>query len=378
LVSFKPTDEEQAFVELAKSFAREKIRPSARDAEHNKHVSEEIINKALELGFTALELPETWNGLEMPLISQVQILEALSNGDLAVLQGVPGCGDAAFLIRLDSENPALASLKAEKSPKVAFIHDRENSFTIEVNGNDYILNGISVPIKMAESANYLILASTDTKGVPLIFLLNNDSMQQQWKTMIGDYRLGLLASGCACIQIDHLRVSKKQILSKGDAARHLLDESLARLRIIEAAKEVGLMNAALSYATQYTTERKAFGEKIAKFQGVSFTIAQMAIQTKVARNLVWFAAKKIDQQERDGKVFSLSALHSAHRSLRFVTDSAVQLLGGHGYVQDHPVEKWMRDAQAQINLFESEDDLIVRSGEFLLLGDERRQANDFV
>jgi len=82
--------------------------------------------------------------------------------------------------------------------------------------------------------------------------------------------------------------------------------------------------------------------------------------------LVWQAALKVEEDPSDPLGTSLSALYRAHKAMRFVTDSAVQLLGGHGYVQEYPAEKWMRDAQAQTVLYGREKDLLMRRGEQIL------------
>lgn len=383
MISFQPTDDELAFLQLAKDFAIEKIRPNAREAEKKKQIGNEIVQKYNELGFNTLELPEMWGGLEMSLISQVQIAETLTAyGDLGILQGLPGVGLASSFIRLEPEHPVLDTIKAKcqkgSCPTVAFFNDSHSrNLIIEDTGEGYIIRGTTLPIRMADSAEYLLLAGIDSNNLPVILWLENTS-EQQWETNKGDYRLGLLAAGLSRIQFEDFKVNKDQIIQVGEQALKVLEKAIGRMRVIEAAKEVGTMVAALSYATEYSAIRKAFGQEIAKFQGVSFTMAQMAIQTQAVRNLVWYAAKAMDDHKEDAILLSLSSLQSAHRSLLFVTDSAVQLLGGHGYVQEHPVEKWMRDAQAQVNLVESTSQLLASCGDYILLDQEGRNHHDFV
>jgi len=380
MISFQSSEDELAFVKVAAAIAQEYIRPSAREMEEQRKVSPEIIAKLTELGLTNMELPESFGGLELPLITQVQILEALSSGDLAAIQGLPGINDASSFIRMEPDNPRFAELKnllQQGKPPVtaALVLQRRANLTIEITSKGYRLNGISSPVKMGAAASQLCIAGTDETGEDVLIWLEN-SEGSVWKDILGDYRLGLLASQCARLQFDQLAVSDDQVVARGEAARAIIDNSLARIRVLEAAKELGIMSAALSYATEYTSGRKAFGKEIAKFQGVSFTVAQMAIQTQAARNLVWNAAVKHDQQESAAIAASMSALNFAHHAVLLVTDAAVQLLGGHGYVQDHPVEKWMRDAQAQVNLLETEDELLVKSGEYLLTGKEVRELQD--
>src|SRR5690606_18753105 len=168
MVSFQPTEDEQAFVDLARDFAKERIRPLARECEQEGRVHPELVKKIEEVGFASLELPESWGGLEMPLISQVQILEALSSGDLGVVQGLPGAGDAASLFRFIPDHPLLASYKeaGQKGtwPTVAFLHAAEGEIPqgVTITSADetgYVLNGTSQPVRLAAFADYLLVSA---------------------------------------------------------------------------------------------------------------------------------------------------------------------------------------------------------------------------
>ncbi|MGG1573888.1 acyl-CoA dehydrogenase family protein [Fictibacillus sp. NRS-1165] len=385
MISFQPTVDEIAFRNLARNFAKEKLRPLARDFEETRQVSDEISREINELGFSALELPADWDGLELPLISQVQIVEALSAGDLGGVQGFRGPGEAASLFRLVPAHPLFNKIKKttrDKTwPAVAFLngnkpnHSSSLRLELQSSGGGYLLNGTSRPLRMAKYAGYLLVGLKDTTGEQLLIWLEDHG---QWRLLEGDYRLGLLASGFSKIQFHDTVITDEQVLAKGHEAKVLLSQMLTRTRVLEAAKEVGAMEAALDHAAVYTAQRKAFGQEIAKFQGVSFTLADMSIKTQAARHLVWQSALKVDDRDPEGEAASQSALQFAHQSLRFVTDCAVQLLGGHGYVQDFPVEKWMRDAQAQIIFTEGESELLLDHGEWLIVGEERGGLHDFI
>jgi len=373
MISFQPTDEEQSFAEMALDFAIKHIRPNARLCEKERTVISDIAQKAVELGFSTLELPESWAGLELPLISQVQIWQALSYGDLAVVQGIPGAGDAASLIRLDPDAPPLQAYKdlgmgSDSWPKVAFIDvlNRERLYksdlTLTPSGSGYVLNGTSPPVIQARTAESAAIAAVDDQGEAAVLWLNHGG----WQVKEGDFRLGLLAAGLGRLSFNEYHVGAEEVIARGQAALELMKKVENRIRVLQAAKEVGLMEAALNYVVEYTAGRKAFGQEIAKFQGVSFTVADMAFETAACRHLVWRAALKVEEEPSDSLGTSLSALYRAHKAMRFVTDSAVQLLGGHGYVQEYPAEKWMRDAQAQTVLYGREKDLLMRRGEKIL------------
>ena len=373
MISFQPTEDESAFIDVAKGVAKNKIRPAARNSEENNSVDEAIIKEVSDLGFLSMELPESFGGLELPLIIQVQILQALSYGDLGVVQGLPGAGDTASLIRLLPENEVLMTAKdqvIDKKATIAFL-DRTNSsepwgdtVTVTAEDSGYMLDGISQPVRLAAFADYIVIAANDSEGALVLLCLDNDA--NQWKVEKGDYRLGLLASGIARLSFKREKVAVDNVIATGKEARELMKKLKTRVNILQAAKEVGLMEAALDYATAYTSERKAFGQEIAKFQGVAFRVASMAMEVRVSNHLVWQAASQVEDETAEA--LALRALHRAHKSLRYVTDSAVQLLGGHGFVQEFPVEKWMRDAQAQVSLYGREQDLLLQHGEQLING----------
>ncbi|WP_102027078.1 acyl-CoA dehydrogenase family protein [Salirhabdus sp. Marseille-P4669] len=373
MISFQPTKEELSFIEVAKELAIEKIRPEARACEDNKQVHNPLAKQIQQLGFLSLELTEDWEGLELPLISQAQIVKALSYGDLGVVQGIPGYGDAAPFLRLFGNHPILASIKQQlrtNFQQTIALLDVEDQWGANViltpEVDHYILKGTSQPVRLAKYADYILLFARDVNGQPLIAFLNKE--EHQWTVMDGEVRLGLLASGISSLSFERIRIRKENIVALGEEALHCMQAVRTRNYILHAAKEVGLMEAALDYATEYTANRKAFGQHIAKFQGVSFRIASMAIETQVANHLVWEAALQVDANDEKGYGAALRALYRAHRSLRYVTDSAVQLLGGHGFVQEYPVEKWMRDGEAQVMLYGREHLLLQERGEQIVLG----------
>ncbi|QQK78708.1 acyl-CoA/acyl-ACP dehydrogenase [Salicibibacter cibi] len=378
MISFSPTEDETAFVDVAEGFAKDVIRPKARECEKHRAVDEAIIAKAEEIGVASLEFPESWDGLELPLISQVQMFQTLSYGDLGIVQGLPGAGDAASIIRIAEKNPVLETYKeagrGRSWPNVAFIDAFDlgqpwaEELQISKNGDGYTLYGVSRPVRLGVGAEYVVVAAVDTDNEPVVLWLHNTLGGDRWTAAEGDYRLGLLSAGLARLQFNHAEAHANEVIATGDEARRLITGAQTRIRILQAAKAVGLMQAALEYATEYTAERKAFGKTIAQFQGVSFKIAEMAIETKIANHLVLEAATKADADKNDAVEMSLRALYRAHRSSLFVTDAAVQLLGGHGFVDEFPVEKWARDAQAQASLYGREHDLLTRRGEQIVNG----------
>lgn len=369
MISFQPTNDETAFVEVARDFAKERIRKLARQSEIERKVHDDLVEEAKELGFLSLELPEEWGGLELPLLTQVQLMKALSKGDLGIVQGLTSPGDAAIVFRILPNHSGLQATKervvSEANYPVALVDltdSREpfrKSISVRKDGKYYVINGETEPVRFAQFAETVVVFARVEEGEPIVLLLHD----QEWEVAEGDYRLGLLASGLGKLKFENIVAGK--VLAIGEEAASLIEKVQTRNYILQAAKQNGLMEAALDYATQYTAERKAFGQEIAKFQGVSFKIAKMVMETRIVNHLTWDAAIKADENSKAAFGLALSALHRAHKGVRFVTDAAVQLLGGHGFVQEFPVEKWMRDAQAQVSLYGRERDLLIKRGEEL-------------
>lgn len=378
MISFQPTEEEKAFVDVANKLATEEIRPFARENEKKGFIQDEIIKKVQKLAFLAMEEPEDLGGMQLPLISQVQIQEALSYGDLGTVQGFPGLADGASVLRVADEeqlNEEQQHFVKEDSCTIAFIEEvaeemPKSQLKLTKTSNTYILQGESKPVRLGKIATHLLIAIKDDSENSIIFWL--DKSCNNWKVEKCNNHLGLREVNIASISFEHVSILESQVIATGNEAEDILRKAYMRIYILQAAKQLGLMNAAIDYATEYTATRKAFQQPIAQFQGVSFRIAQMVMETKMLKNLIWQAAKAIDDNKPTAEGLALSTISAAHKGIRFVTDSAVQLLGGHGYVQDYPVEKWMRDAQAQVILYGRERDFLARRGEQILAGTEKK------
>lgn len=370
MISFQPTEEETAFIAVAKDLAINKIRPLVKEVDQNNKSIQETLSQISELGFLNMELPESWHGLELPLISQVQILKALSYGDLDFIQSLPGAGDAASLIRLLPETKELQTFREKylsaENKTITYMEavDQEmdwgSTIQLEKDGDGYILSGRTLPARLAMQAHFVVISTIDSFGKKVIFYLDHGDWEKEENN-----QFGLVSSGIASLHFHREKIAKSQVLSIGEQAEKVINQARSRIQILQAAKEIGVAEAALDYATEYTAGRYAFGQEIAKFQGVSFRIAKMAIQVNAANNLVLEAGVNADINSTDDSL-ALRGLQRAHRAVCFATDSAVQLLGGHGFIREYPVEKWMRDAEAQVMLYGKEKDLLLQYGKRLV------------
>jgi alkylation response protein AidB-like acyl-CoA dehydrogenase len=155
--------------------------------------------------------------------------------------------------------------------------------------------------------------------------------------------LGLEAVPAYEVVLDGCVVPEEQRLRGGGELVKQTERLFARWMLVTAARQVGLARAAYELALDYTQERKAFGKPVAHFQAIAFALADMATEVEAARWMVWRAASELDA---GGWPSTVAAAAHANEAAWRVADEGVQLLGGAGYVKDHPVEKWLRDTKA--------------------------------
>jgi alkylation response protein AidB-like acyl-CoA dehydrogenase len=208
-----------------------------------------------------------------------------------------------------------------------------------------ILNGTKSDSIAADRAEW-VLAAVQAGDEPLLFAVPADAVRFAAER----HRLGLRAACYGTVQLDGCAVSADQIMARGAPAARAIAAALERDVLLWSARAVGTARAAFEYAVRYATERQTFGKPIAEHQGVAFMLADMGIAVDAARYLVWHAAWAIDSNLSDLAEHVHGAAAFATEATVRVTTDAVQVLGGHGYIQDHPVEMWMRDARTIANL----------------------------
>ncbi len=163
--------------------------------------------------------------------------------------------------------------------------------------------------------------------------------------------MGLNAAKVSDVAFDKCAVDEACLLNGQPDTSAGLMTLVDRIRPVHAARIVGTTRAAYEYAVNYAQERIAFGKPIAHFQSIAFLLSDMATQVNAARWMAWRAGWAVDQGHPQAHSMAAKAVSQANEACLFVTNNAVQILGGHGFIQDHPVEKWMRDGRAQSILF---------------------------
>src|SRR5690625_4859020 len=266
---------------------------------------------------------------------------------------MPGLDDGASLLRVlaDQAHTYQVDDTINKHSTIAYIHAMDEEAFSSLQFKQGILSGSSVPIRSSTIATHFLIATVNEQREAVLILVENDQTKIE---VTGTSYLGLIAANIGKVTFHLTELNNEHIIATGEEAETLIEAIYARILTLQAAKQIGLMEAACDYVTEYTATRKAFGQEIAKFQAVSFRIAKMLTQLQISNHFVLEAAEAIDHHRSNGNQLALKSSYQAHQAILYITDAAVQLLGGHGFVQDFPVEKWMRDAQAQVMLYGSE------------------------
>jgi acyl-CoA dehydrogenase len=354
MYSFDPTEEQQMLVDAVKKFAANDLRPAGHEAEENGELPRKLINKGWELGLLQASIPEAYGGFgERSAVTGVLALEELAFGDLAgtLAVGVPSLFATPILLAGTEEQKQTFLPKAiagEWRPYTAALI--EYSFDFDANalkttatpgGDQFILNGVKSFVPFARDAED-ILVYADLDGASQGFIIPKGAIglsiaEEREKLMslnaLPMYRLAL----------DSVKVPASNRL--GGASGHDFDLILASMHVATAATAVGVAHAAFEYSKEYAREREAFGVKIAQKQAIAFMLAEMRTEIEAMRLLTWEAAWKLDQKREDAFNEAYLAASGAADMVMMVTDRAVQILGGHGYIRDHPVEMWMRNGR---------------------------------
>ena len=352
MVNFKPTEEQELLRDTLQDFAREVIRPGARDAEESDRVPPEMIQKGWELGLVQTSIPEEFGGYGSgrSAIRSAIKLEELAYGDLAVtmhllaprlltvpliVAGTPE-QKKAWLPRFcgDTFTPATAAFV---EPSWDF-DARAPSTRAERTGGDYVITGKKCLVPLADRAEGILVYAM--AGDALGAFVVERSMPG---VTVGarERNLGVHALDTFPVTLDGVRVPVGNRLGgEGADVQPLIDAA----RVATAALAVGVSRAASDYAREYAKERKAFGVAIARKQVIAFMLADMATEVDAMRLLAWEAAWRIDEGLPATRESYLARHYATQASLK-IADNALQVLGGHGYIRDHPVELFLRNAR---------------------------------
>ncbi len=350
MIDFEPSEEQALIIETVHQFAENEIRPVCREADESGTPPKSVVEAAHELGLVANALPEAQGGGgERSAMTGVLIAEELAWGDLAIALAILSPGLLGFpLTDFGSESqqsdllPGLMDAGfvpgslAIVEPRFDF--DVYHPHTIaKQDGDEILLDGVKCQVPWLDGGRHLVVIATEaeTAGLAAFIMPRNiAAMKAEPELMMG---LGGLPT--VELTLSGVRVPKSARLGADDAdIRRLID----RGRVALAAAGIGTARASFELSLEYAKQRETFGQPIATRQAIAFMLADMAIELDGARLLVWEAAAALDRGEDATRLARLAYDQTTRISLQ-VTDGAVQVFGGHGYIRDYLPELHLRN-----------------------------------
>jgi alkylation response protein AidB-like acyl-CoA dehydrogenase len=350
-----PDEDQKLIVETVEQFAEEVLRPAAHDADHATTYPPDLVAKATELGITAINIPEDFDGIaaERSSVTNVLVAEALAYGDMGLaLPILAPAGVAAALTHWGSANQQttyLHEFAGENVPQACVaIAEPQPLFdptalktTAVRTPSGYRLDGVKSLVPAAANAELFVVAA-QLNGKPALFIVESSS---NGLTVKPDPSMGLRAAALGRVELDNVAVPVSARLGEDDTTDADYSEAIALSRLGWAALAVGTSHAVLDYVIPYVKEREAFGEPIAHRQSVAFMCANIAIELDGLRLITWRGAAPAEQGLPFIREAALAKRLGADKGMQIGLDG-VQLLGGHGFTKEHPVERWYRDLRA--------------------------------
>ncbi len=342
------TEEQQMTSDAMSQFAQEVLYTLAHDADHNAQFPEVLWQHLNDLGLNYYALPEALGGVaaEQSVVSNILIAESLAKGDFSLTAGLLSTFSVInAIIRWGSEQVQsmyLSSFAEAENISASFAFQEAtpafNPFQLKTKATEFngqfFINGEKTLVILGQHAD-VFLVSAELNGQPDIFILQaHESISIKTNP----------AMGLKATETVSLQFNQTPALRLGDAD---FDYSafVDLGNLMWCAMAVGTCDAIKAYCIKYANERTAFGEPISHRQSVAFMIADMAIEIDAMRMLVLNAASLAEAGQSFHREAYLARLLCAEKSMKIGTDG-VQILGGHGFTKEHPVERWYRDLRA--------------------------------
>jgi len=352
------TEEQKMIVDICRQIVKDRIIPVRAEMDEKEIFPWEIIKEIAKSDLFRIFIPEEYEGMGTGIFEVCLATEELSRGDLSVATSyaASGLGLIPILVAGNEEQkkkylPQLAS--GEKLAAFGLTEAEAGSdagsirTTASKDGDFYILNGTKQWITNGGEADiYTIFAMTNpgkgVRGASAIIVEKGTSGFEFGKK---EDKLGIRASATRELIFTDCRVPKENILGSEGMGFIIAMRTFDQSRPAVGAQAVGVAQAALEEALNYSKVRKQFGTPISSFQAIQHMLADMATNIEAARALVYHAAKVIDSGEKNvARLSSMSKIFASDMAMK-VTNDAIQIFGGYGFMKEYPVEKMMRDAK---------------------------------
>lgn len=357
MIDFSLTEEQTALQEMAREFAEKEMRPYASKYDKGEEFPWDIMQKAFEVGFISCEIPAELGGGGLSHLDTIILSEELAWGCAGMYTTIMASSLAftpILLFGTDEQKKNFLTPFTQECGLAAFcLTEREagsdagslKTKAVKV-GDEYVINGSKCFITNGAVADlYVVFALTDpakgARGMSAIVVPKDTP-----GIVIGkeEDKMGHRASNTCELTFEDVKVPAENLLGKEGLGFIIALKTLDKTRAPVGAGGVGLARAALEYAVEYSRTRIQFGKPIALFQKVSFDIAQMAAEVNAARWMVWNTAWRLDKDLPVGKESAMAKFYATDIAMK-VSNCALEILGGYGYMKDYPMEKLMRDAK---------------------------------
>lgn len=354
LFDLTPDDEQKMIVDATREFAAERLRPAAAEADTRCETPDTVLKQAVtDLGVTIVGVPESLGGMsgERSATTNALVAEALAYGDmgLAVACLAPAAVSNALALWGDEEQQStyLPSFVGDDVPAAALavLEPRAlfDPFALQTKAtrtpDGFRLDGVKSLVPRAATGELFVVAA-DLEGTPALFLVESGTTGVMTEP---EPAMGIRAAATGRLILDGVTLPQRALLGGGTAETYAQCVRLARIGW--AALACGTSRAVLDYVIPYVNERKAFGEPISNRQAVAFMVANIGIELEGARLAMLRGASRAEQGRSFARESALARRLTAEYGMQ-IGSSGVQLLGGHGYVKEHPVERWYRDLRA--------------------------------
>ncbi len=351
-------EEQRAVRDAARDFAQNVLKPGVIDRDNEQRFPAEEMRQLGELGFMGMMVDPKYGGSGMDTVSYVLAMEELSKIDasasvcVSVNNSLVCWGLEAYGTEAQKEKFLKPLAMGEKigafclsEPEAGSDATSQRTTAIDM-GNHYLLNGTKNWITNGGSAStYLVMAQTDAdKGHRGINCLVVERGMEGFIVGAKEDKMGIRGSDTHTLMFQDVKVPKENRIGEDGFGFKFAMKTLSGGRIGIAAQALGIASGALEFALAYSKERKAFGKEIHKHQAIAFKLADMATEVEAARMLCLKAAWLKDQGQDYDLASSMAKLYASEVAGR-VTDQAVQIHGGYGYVKEYHVERLMRDSK---------------------------------
>lgn len=351
MISFGITEEQEMVRDAMRDFAEKVIRPIARECDEASAIPDSFLDEVWQLGLTSTQIPESYGGggEERSPITNAIVLEELAFGDttLAIAALAPSlfanalvdqgseAQKQALLPLFTGERYHVASL-AVLEPTAVF--DATQPRTVaEPKGDDkFVVSGVKSFVPMGDRASHFLVVARNNGGLDA-FIVARDA--EGLTISESEKNLGLRALPTHTIEFERVEAERLGGAAGSDV-RRLLDNSRAAI----CAALTGMSRAVLEFCIPYVKDRVAFGQPIGQKQSIAFRLAEMHSEIESMRWLGWKAATKLESGTDVTRAAHLARIYAAEHAM-WIADNGVQVLGGHGFIREHPVEMWYRNAR---------------------------------